>query len=133
MDPFETDLQATQQYFDLPRFKGTRRLYSSRQVVEQRGLIAQDYTVAREAAEAEPRHHLDDEPDLSRFLREQPQQRHCRHRAIPRHYERHQWGDGRGNQPARGDGTVIAQIAGGSFGDHEETRAAHGWQESGIS
>jgi isocitrate lyase len=52
MDLFEQDLQATQQYFDLPRFKGIRRLYSARQVVEQRGLIAQDHTVAREAAEA---------------------------------------------------------------------------------
>jgi len=52
MDPFEKDLQATQLYFDQPRFKGIRRLYSARQVVEQRGLIAQDYTVAREAAVA---------------------------------------------------------------------------------
>ena len=52
MDIFEKDLQATQQYFDQPRFKGTRRLYSARQVVEQRGRIAQDYTVAREAAQA---------------------------------------------------------------------------------
>jgi isocitrate lyase len=51
MNPFETDLQATQQYFDGPRFAGIRRVYSARQVVEQRGRIAQDYTVAREAAE----------------------------------------------------------------------------------
>ena len=52
MNPFEQDLQATQEYFDSPRFAGIRRLYSARQVVEQRGLIGQDYTVAREAAEA---------------------------------------------------------------------------------
>lgn len=52
MNPFENDLQATQQYFDSPRFAGIRRLYSARQVVEQRGVIAQDHTVAREAAEA---------------------------------------------------------------------------------
>jgi isocitrate lyase len=52
MNAFEADLQATQQYFDRPRFAGIRRVYSPRQVVEQQGLIAQDYTVAREAAEA---------------------------------------------------------------------------------
>ena len=52
MNAFESDLQATQKYFDSPRFAGIRRLYSARQVVEQRGLIVQDYTVAREAAEA---------------------------------------------------------------------------------
>ena len=51
MDPFEQDLQATRLYFESPRFKGIRRLYSARQVVEQRGVIAQDYSVAREAAE----------------------------------------------------------------------------------
>jgi isocitrate lyase len=52
MTAFEADLQATRQYFDSPRFAGIRRVYSPRQVVEQRGLISQDYTVAREAAEA---------------------------------------------------------------------------------
>ena len=34
------------------RFKETTRLYSARQVVEQRGTIQPDYTVAREAADA---------------------------------------------------------------------------------
>ena len=34
-----------------PRFEGATRLYSARQVVEQRGLIDQDYTVARVAAD----------------------------------------------------------------------------------
>jgi len=34
-----------------PRFDGITRLYSARQVAEQRGTIPQDYTVARQAAE----------------------------------------------------------------------------------
>ena len=50
--PFEQDVAATQRYFDTPRFEGIIRLYSARQVAEQRGTIASDYTVAREAAEA---------------------------------------------------------------------------------
>ncbi|HZA09931.1 isocitrate lyase ICL2 [Mycobacterium sp.] len=48
--PFERDIAATQRYFDSPRFEGIVRLYTARQVVEQRGTIAVDYTVAREAA-----------------------------------------------------------------------------------
>jgi isocitrate lyase len=50
--PFEQDVAATQRYFDSPRFDGIIRLYTARQVVEQRGTIPADYTVAREAAEA---------------------------------------------------------------------------------
>jgi isocitrate/methylisocitrate lyase len=50
--PFEREVAATQRYFDSPRFDGITRLYSARQVVEQRGTIPTDYTVAREAAEA---------------------------------------------------------------------------------
>src|ERR1043166_2509123 len=50
--PFERDVADTQRYFDSPRFEGIIRLYSARQVVEQRGTIPFDYTVAREAAEA---------------------------------------------------------------------------------
>ena len=50
--PFERDVAATQRYFDSPRFDGIIRLYSARQVVEQRGTIPFDYIVAREAAEA---------------------------------------------------------------------------------
>ncbi|HME14052.1 MAG TPA: isocitrate lyase ICL2 [Mycobacterium sp.] len=49
---FEKDIPATQRYFDSPRFDGITRLYSARQVVEQRGTIPSDYIVAREAAEA---------------------------------------------------------------------------------
>ena len=42
----------TQSYFDSPRFEGITRLYTARQVVEQRGTIGVDHTVAREAATA---------------------------------------------------------------------------------
>jgi len=50
--PFEQEVAAAQDWFDSPRFRGLVRLYSARQVVEQRGTIAHDYTVAREAAAA---------------------------------------------------------------------------------
>ena len=49
--PFEREVAATQRYFDSPRFDGITRLYSARQVVEQRGTIPSDYIVAREAAD----------------------------------------------------------------------------------
>ncbi|BCO35764.1 isocitrate lyase [Mycobacterium heckeshornense] len=50
--PFEQEVAAVQRYFDSPRFDGIVRLYSARQVVEQRGTIPTDYPVAREAAVA---------------------------------------------------------------------------------
>ncbi|MGV9798604.1 isocitrate lyase ICL2 [Mycobacterium sp. NPDC003449] len=50
--PFDEDVAATQAYFDSPRFEGVTRLYSARQVAEQRGTIPSDYPVAREAAAA---------------------------------------------------------------------------------
>src|ERR1700742_1926833 len=50
--PFEEDVAATQRYFDDPRFAGIIRLYTARQVAEQRGTISTDYPVAREAATA---------------------------------------------------------------------------------
>ncbi|KQH75325.1 MULTISPECIES: isocitrate lyase ICL2 [Mycobacterium] len=50
--PFEQEVAATQRYFESSRFKGITRLYTARQVVEQRGTIPTDYTVAREAAAA---------------------------------------------------------------------------------
>jgi isocitrate lyase len=50
MTPFETEVRETQEWFDSPRFDGITRLYSAGQVVEQRGTIRQDYTVARTAA-----------------------------------------------------------------------------------
>ena len=52
MRSFEQEVAATQQWFDSPRFAGVVRLYTARQVVEQRGTIAHDYTVPREAAAA---------------------------------------------------------------------------------
>jgi isocitrate lyase len=52
LTPFEQDVAATQRYFDSPRFEGIVRLYTARQVVEQRGTIPVDYTVARDAATA---------------------------------------------------------------------------------
>lgn len=50
--PFERDVADTQRYFDSPRFDGIIRLYTARQVAEQRGTIPVDYPVAREAATA---------------------------------------------------------------------------------
>src|ERR1700724_4837564 len=52
MRSFDKETAATQRWFDSPRFAGIVRLYTARQVVEQRGTIASDYTVAREAAAA---------------------------------------------------------------------------------
>jgi len=49
---FEHEVAETQQYFDNPRFAGITRLYTARQVVEQRGTIPVDYTVARETSTA---------------------------------------------------------------------------------
>src|SRR4051795_13279175 len=50
--PFEQDVAAVQRYFDSPRFDGIVRLYTARQVAEQRGTIPTDFTVARDAAAA---------------------------------------------------------------------------------
>jgi len=51
MDSFESEISETARWFASPRFEGIMRLYSARQVVEQRGTISTDYTVARVAAE----------------------------------------------------------------------------------
>jgi isocitrate lyase len=48
----EQQVETIQQWFDSPRFERILRLYSARQVAAQRGRIAVDYTVAREAASA---------------------------------------------------------------------------------
>ncbi|MGH3639439.1 MAG: isocitrate lyase ICL2 [Mycobacterium sp.] len=48
--PFDDDVAATQRYLDSPRFDGIIRLYTARQVAEQRGTIACEYPVARDAA-----------------------------------------------------------------------------------
>ncbi len=49
-ESFERDVADTQRYFDSPRFEGIIRLYTARQVAEQRGTIPADYPIAREAA-----------------------------------------------------------------------------------
>ncbi|OBB96517.1 isocitrate lyase ICL2 [Mycobacterium sp. 852002-40037_SCH5390672] len=49
---FGEEIAATQQYFDDPRFARITRLFTARQVAEQRGTIPTDYTVARNAAAA---------------------------------------------------------------------------------
>ncbi|MCZ6775655.1 MAG: isocitrate lyase/phosphoenolpyruvate mutase family protein, partial [Ignavibacteria bacterium] len=51
MESFEKEIVETEQWFSSPRFQGITRLYSPRQVVEQRGTIRRDYSVARNAAE----------------------------------------------------------------------------------
>jgi len=48
---FESESGETASWFGSPRFEGITRLYAARQVVEQRGTIPTDYTVARMAAE----------------------------------------------------------------------------------
>lgn len=52
MRSFEQEINQTQEWFDKPRFAGILRLYAACQVVEQRGSIGHDYTIAREAAAA---------------------------------------------------------------------------------
>ncbi|HYK30011.1 MAG TPA: isocitrate lyase ICL2 [Streptosporangiaceae bacterium] len=48
---FESETGETARWLASPRFDGITRLYSARQVVEQRGTICADYPVARVAAE----------------------------------------------------------------------------------
>ena len=50
-EQFEQEVAATEAWIGSDRFDGTIRLYSARQVVEQRGTIRRDYAVARGAAE----------------------------------------------------------------------------------
>jgi isocitrate lyase len=51
MSSFEERVREVGEWFASPRFDGIVRLYSPHQVVEQRGTIAADYSVARKAAE----------------------------------------------------------------------------------
>ncbi len=51
MSSFEDKVREVSEWFSSPRFKGIVRLYSPRQVVEQRGTIGTDYPVTRAAAE----------------------------------------------------------------------------------
>src|SRR6516164_8412918 len=50
MNSFESEIGETAAWLASPRFEGVARLYSARQVAEQRGTIPADYTVARVAA-----------------------------------------------------------------------------------
>ncbi len=52
MTTFDDEVAKTKSWFQSPRFAKTKRLHSAREVVEQRGAIRQDYSVAREAADA---------------------------------------------------------------------------------
>jgi isocitrate lyase len=49
---FDEQVTKMRGWFDSPRFRGIQRLYSPREVVEQRGTVRADYSLAREAAEA---------------------------------------------------------------------------------
>lgn len=51
MNPLEQETVEASAWMNSPRFRGILRLHTARQVVEQRGTIPQDYTVARRAAE----------------------------------------------------------------------------------
>ena len=52
MPSFEDEILETGKWFSSPRFKGITRLYPPRTVVEQRGTIRNDYSIARVASEA---------------------------------------------------------------------------------
>jgi isocitrate lyase len=52
MTVFEEQVAAAREWVASPRFAGITRLYSPRDIAEQQGTIAPDYTVARTAAEA---------------------------------------------------------------------------------
>jgi isocitrate lyase len=51
MNDFETQVEAAREWFAQPRFEGTVRLHTAREVAAQQGTIQPDYTVARMAAE----------------------------------------------------------------------------------
>ena len=51
MSTFDEEVQDTQEWFNEPRFDGIVRVHSARDVVEQRGTLSNDYTVARMAAD----------------------------------------------------------------------------------
>ena len=50
MTSYEQQIKETEEWMQSPRFDGITRLYSTEQVVQQRGTIANDYPVARNAA-----------------------------------------------------------------------------------
>ena len=52
MTSFEQQVSEMRSWFESPRFRGIKRLYTAREVVEQRGTIRAEYTVARDTAAA---------------------------------------------------------------------------------
>ena len=52
MTTFDQQVAATREWMSSSRFAGITRLHTAREVVEQRGTIPCDYTIAREAADA---------------------------------------------------------------------------------
>jgi len=52
MPTFEEQVAEMRRYFESTRFAGIQRLYTAREVVEQRGTIRHEYTVARDSAAA---------------------------------------------------------------------------------
>lgn len=52
MPTLDEQITAMRRWFDSPRFAGIRRLYTPREVVEQRGTIRDEYSVARDTAAA---------------------------------------------------------------------------------
>jgi len=51
MASFEEEVLETEKWFSSPRFQGITRLYPPRTVVDQKGTIRNDYTIAKVAAE----------------------------------------------------------------------------------
>ena len=51
MEAFEKEVKETKEWISSSRFEGITRLFSARQIVEQRGTIVSEYPVARAAAE----------------------------------------------------------------------------------
>jgi isocitrate lyase len=49
---FEKEVEELKAWFASPRFKGITRVYSAREVIEQRGTIGADYGLARDTADA---------------------------------------------------------------------------------
>ena len=52
MPTFDEQVSTMRAWFSSDRFKGIKRLYTAREVVEQRGTIRDDYTVARDTSSA---------------------------------------------------------------------------------
>ena len=70
MGSFGDEVTETDRWMQGERFTGLTRAYSARQVVEQRGVIPTDYTVARNAAErfyARLRELFDDRRSITTF------------------------------------------------------------------